>query len=193
MTFKQRLIEMHACQDAVNWVEDRTIKQAWDDCYRGDWMLWLLEEMKGEEGWLDEKGIMLLGCWCARRSLKYIPKGETRPLKAIEAKEGWARGYVTEEKMIDASNAAWDAASDLTWGSVNDLTRDAAYAAAYDTSNAAVWAASDAAWAAAYDVVRDIARYAANAAARYAAYNEESSIQADYIRSKTIPLIDSGE
>ena len=42
MSFKQQLIEMDACQEAIDWVENRTIKEAWTDCQRGDWMLWLL-------------------------------------------------------------------------------------------------------------------------------------------------------
>jgi len=99
MSFKQQLIDWEVCKKAIQWVEDRTLQQAWNDCPRGDWMLWLLEEMKEKEGWLDEKQITLLDCWCARRTFKYLPEGETRPLKAIEAKEAWARGEMTRKEM----------------------------------------------------------------------------------------------
>jgi len=191
MSFKQQLIKMKACKEAIDWVEDRTIQQAWKDCSHGDWMLWLLEMMKKEEGWPDEKQNTLFGCWCARRALKYVPEGETRPLKAIEAKEKWAKGEITREEMIAARTAARSVALASAW--------DAASSAA----NAAAWAsvsiaARYAAWAAANDAAR-VAASAANAAARVAAsatawgvvwdaaYDEELSIQADYIRTQFTP------
>jgi len=164
MSFKQQLINLDVCKEAIDWVEDRTIQQAWKDCHRGDWMLWLLEQMEGEKGWLDEKEIMLLGCWCARRALKYVSEGETRPLKAIEAKEKWAKGEITREEM--------------------DAARSAANAAAWATTSIAE---RFAAWAAA----RSAARAAAIAAAIVAAMvcNEESLIQADYIRMQFTPPV----
>ena len=192
MSFKQQLIEMDACQDTIDWVEDRTIQQAWTDCQRGDWMLSLLETMKKEEGWLDEKEILLLGCWCARRALKYVPEGETRPLKAIEAKEKWAKGEITREEMDAAKAAARSAARSVA---------NAAYAAANATN--ATNAARVAAWAAARSAARASAAWVTARAAAYAAYaaasdaewnaawdaayNKESSIQADYIRTQFTP------
>jgi len=118
MSFKQQLIEMKACQEAIDWVGERTIQQAWKDCHRGDWMLWLLEKV---EGWVDEKEIMLLGCWCARRVLKYVPKEETRPLKAIEAKEKWIRGEITREEMVAVYDAAYDAIYDSTYDGATNV------------------------------------------------------------------------
>ena len=179
MSFKQFLIEMNACQEAIDWVENRTIKEAWTDCHRGDWMLWFLEEMKEKEGWLDEKEIMLLGCWCARRALKYVSEGETRPLKAIEAKEKWARGETTKEEMDAARAAARSAA--------RAAARSAAWASASVAARAAVWAANDSARAAAYAAALTV-NDSAKAAVCDAAYDEELSIQADYIRTQfTLP------
>jgi len=178
MSFKQQLIKLNVCQDAIDWVEDRTIQQAWNDCRRGNWMLWLLEEMKEEEGWLDEKEIMLLGCWCSRRALKYMPEGETRSLKAIEAKEAWARGEITREEMVAARPAAWAA--------INDA-RDANAVSA--TTSAASAAASAAAWAAAWATAKTVTWAAACTAAWDASWVEEASIQADYIRTQFTPPV----
>jgi len=196
MSFKQQLIEMDACQEAIDWVENRTIKEAWTDCQRGDWMLWLLEQMEGEKGWLDEKKIMLLGCWCTRRALKYVPEGETRPLKAIETKEKWAKGETTREEMdvarsvamTAASDAEWAAARSAAWAAVNDTVNDSANDAARSAAWAAAWAAayaaaSDAEWNAVWDAANDTTCDVTWTAA----YNKESSIQTDYIRTQFTP------
>jgi hypothetical protein len=176
MSFKQQLIEMEACREIINWVEDRTLEQAWRDCHRGDWMLWLLEEMGGKEGWLNEKEIMLLGCWCTRRALKYVSEEEKRPLKAIEAKEAWIRGKITIKEMITALDAAVVAAFTTSSVTAWDAAWDAASAAAsVDASVAAAHAVKAAAWAAwtANDVTST-------------AEHEESLVQAEYIRTQFI-------
>ena len=36
MTFADQLRKMSACSDAVAWVGDRTLQQAWTTCERGD-------------------------------------------------------------------------------------------------------------------------------------------------------------
>ena len=42
MTDRDKLVAMRACQSALDWIGDRTIEQAWSECRRIDWMLWLL-------------------------------------------------------------------------------------------------------------------------------------------------------
>ena len=39
-----RLAEMKACKEAIKFVKDNnyTLKQAWNNCERADWMLWLM-------------------------------------------------------------------------------------------------------------------------------------------------------
>jgi len=34
--FKKQLQEIDACSEVVEWVEDRTLEQAWSECHRGD-------------------------------------------------------------------------------------------------------------------------------------------------------------
>jgi hypothetical protein len=135
-----------ACEDAVRWCETQpNIKAAWNDCKRGDWMLWLLAQGI-KRGDTRHRKVVLACCKCVRLALKYVPKGEKRPLKAIQLTEKWARGDNSSITLSNLRAAAADAA--------------AAYAAAYAADAAAAYAAYAAAYAAAA-----AAAYAANAAA----------------------------
>ena len=143
------LEQMSACNDAIEWIREyKTKQEAWDKCERGDWMLWYLGKKAGSPQSQSRKELVLIACKCARLSLKYVPKSEKRPLKAIQTAEKWAKSDkgVT---LIDVRNAAYAAAA-----------ADAADAAAY------------AAFAAAYAAYAAYSAYAGNAAAyaSYAAY-----------------------
>jgi hypothetical protein len=152
-----RIKELGACGEAVkNALDYKTSQELWDNCERGDWMLWLIGKLSGESESEKRKGLVLAACECARLMLKLVAKGETRPLKAIETAEKWAKGKATiQEVRADAADAA-DAAN-------------TAYAA--NAANAAAYAAY-AAYAAAYAAY---AAYAANAA--YAAYAWQSTLK----------------
>ncbi len=41
ITFAERLTQLGACPAAIDWVGDKTARQAWHECCRYDWMLWL--------------------------------------------------------------------------------------------------------------------------------------------------------
>ena len=111
MTFRERLFEMGACSEAVEWVGDKTLAEAWVTCERADWMLWLVSKIDGSY----TPRIRLAACACARTSLKYVPAGEDRPRLAIECAERYARGEATKDELAAARAAAWDAAWDAAW------------------------------------------------------------------------------
>ena len=46
MKFKQLLRELDACQEAIDWVGDKTIEQAVEQCDRGDWFRWLASKIE---------------------------------------------------------------------------------------------------------------------------------------------------
>jgi hypothetical protein len=94
MTTLDILFIMHACNNACRWVGKRSPKQAWDECPRGDWLLWIASELN-----IDCKLVVLATCGCARLGLGYVPTGETRPLVAIETAEKWTRGEATSEQV----------------------------------------------------------------------------------------------
>ena len=153
------LNELHACGEAIEWVESfPTLQKGWDKCERGDWMLWLLGKQSGKSGSQSRKKLVLTACKCARLALKYVPKNEKRPLKAIQTAEKWGGGdssisladvknaYVAASAYADAADAddaayAADAAAYAAYAAADAAY--AAYAAAY-----AAYAAADAAYAA---------------------------------------------
>jgi len=146
MTFKQQLIDMNACHEAVVWVGRKSLKTAWSKCERGDWMLWLAGKLD-----IDRKLLVLAACDCAEPALKLIPEGEDRPRQAIQTARDWCNGLASLEDVRNAANAANAAAN-------------AADVAAYAAADVAAYAANaanaaDAAYAAAY------AAYAGYAAA----------------------------
>ena len=154
----KKLKQLKPCYDALEWVEKQpSRKSAWDNCERGDWMLWLLGKRSGEVGSKSRKKLVWTACQCARLSLPYVEKGEERPLKAIETAEKYTKGDATLDEVRKAGDAAY--AYDA------DADAYAAYAAAYAAYAAAY--AANAAYAAAY--AANAAYDAAYAAAAYAA------------------------
>ena len=47
--FIQFLRSISACDDAVDWVGEKSLQEAWETCPRGDWMLWLAHKMGVEK------------------------------------------------------------------------------------------------------------------------------------------------
>lgn len=45
-TFKEKLKMLDACQESLEWVGEQTIEQAWENCTRSDWMMWILCQSK---------------------------------------------------------------------------------------------------------------------------------------------------
>lgn len=159
------LKNMNACSGAVEWVSSyKSPANAWRYCDRGDWMLWIIgKTIKTED---ERKILVLVACQCARLSLKYVTKGETRPVKAIQAAEAWAKNKkgILLQDVKAAAYAAYVA-----------YAAYAAYAAAY-----AAYAAADAGYAAA-----EAAGYATGYAAGYAAENNKVlKLCADIVRKK---------
>ena len=102
-----KLKRLKACQEAIDYAKGfETLQDAWNACERGDWMLWLVGKQSGKPGSKKRKLLVLTACKCARLSLKYVAKGENRPLKAIETAEGWARGENTLDEVMSAASAA---------------------------------------------------------------------------------------
>ena len=104
---------------------------------RADWLLWLL----GHTG-TPHREMVRLACLCARRALRYVPEGEMRPLRAIEAAERWVASP-TDKTAAEAagaaeaaSRAAWAAwAAEATWSA------EAAAAEAAEDASRAAWVA----------------------------------------------------
>jgi len=164
------LRSMGACTEARDWAKKQsTYRGAWEKCQNADWMLWLV----GRVG-KDRKRLTLCACEIARTVLHHVPKGETRPLRAIKMAEAWARGKdgVTPDDVRKVSAPASAYASALFEEVYDaDCASDAAFLAA-DAALSAAYAAYAAAtptyaFASAYGrAATEAAADAASAAAR---------------------------
>ncbi len=138
-----RNLKPKPCEESIVWARTQPDWQtAWNNCERGDWMLYRLGRglVQGSPSHRKLVGVV---CQVARLALPYVAQGEKRPEAAIALAERFAAG----ENI-----------------SITELRNAAAYAAAYAAD--AAYAAANAAYAAAY--AADAAANAANAA--YAAY-----------------------
>ena len=134
-----KVLEMLRSYQARNelqkWAKEHggPLQDLWRDCQRGDWLLWL-----AAEAGIDRHVVVETACVCARTALQYVPAGEERPRRAIEAAEAWARGEVGRAAVQAAVHAAEDAAfatagyaSAACAGNAADYAEAADYAATY--------------------------------------------------------------
>lgn len=92
-TLAKLLKKLGACHEAVDWTKGKTLAEAWQQCDRADWMLWLCGRMAGQEGWPTRPQIVLVACSLAEKVLPLFEKkypNDSRPRKAIEAARAWA-------------------------------------------------------------------------------------------------------
>jgi hypothetical protein len=154
MTALALLCRFKPCQAGREWLGDRSPADAWRDCRRGDWLLWV-----AAKAGVDRRLLVEAACDCAEPALAHVPHGELRPWWAIVVARAWCRGDATIEEIKEARAEAAEAA-----------VADAADAAAYAAAGAAyAAAAADAADADAADAAADAAAYAAADSAAYAA------------------------
>ena len=157
-----KLNKLGACNEAVEWAKEMKNGQAaWDNCERGDWMLWLAGKTAGKPKSVKRKKLVLCACECARLALKYVPKGEDRPLKCIETAEAWARGEASYDDLVEARRATAAYAYASAYASAASFASFASYAsyaasyAAYEAASYAAYAAYEAASYAAYEAADD--------------------------------------
>ena len=149
-TFKELLIELSACKDAIIWASNKTIEEVVKECHRGDWFLWLGRKIN-----LPLKEITLAKARCAKTVI-HLMKDE-RSIKAVEVAERFGLGLATREELDAAASYA----------------SAAAYASAAYAASAAAAAAAAAAYAAYYAAYTTA--YAADSAAAYIAYAKKEN------------------
>jgi hypothetical protein len=96
------LIRKYApCLEAVQWVGRRSVEEAWKECDRGDWLLWIAARVG-----VEHKKVVFAACQCVRLALPRVRAGENRPRKAIETAEAWCKGKAKRKDVRDAAYAA---------------------------------------------------------------------------------------
>ena len=106
----------------------KTLQQMWNQCERGDWLLWFCSHMIGRASWPTHQQLVLVSCQCARLEITHVKPGENRPLKVIETTEAWARGEATEEEVRNAVSAMYPMDRDDVTYIATEAVKSAAWA-----------------------------------------------------------------
>ena len=141
---KELLKKLNACDEAIEWAKDKSWKEIYNTCHRGDWLLWLYKRTNPD----DLQRLTLAKGHCAN-TVRHLMNDE-RSIKAVDTAIAFGEGKAILEELSVTASAAYAAASAAYFGAY------AAYFGAY-----AAYVAAYAAYAAAYDY----------AAAAYAAYD----------------------
>jgi hypothetical protein len=107
MTLQDQLSSINACAEAIQWVGERDLQTAWNECPRGDWMLWLYVRSKN----VDQRKLHLAKGYCAR-TVEHLMKDD-RSKKAVQAAIDFGNGEIDSEQLraaADAADAAYAAA-----------------------------------------------------------------------------------
>ena len=149
---KDILKKLNACEESIDWVKDRTIEQAINECERGDWMLWLFNKL-----FPDDLQLLTLAKGHCANTVRHLMTDE-RSIKAVDTAIAFGDGRATREELDAAASAA----------SAAFASASAAFAAfAYSTSAYSTYAA--AAYAAFASASYAASAYAASAYSTYAA------------------------
>jgi hypothetical protein len=106
---KQKLKELNACDEAMEWVGDRTIEQAVKDCHRGDWLLWLGQRIE-----IDHRKLTLAKGHCAN-TVRHLMKDQ-RSVDTVDVAIAYGEGKIGKEELAAAAAAyaAYAASHDIT-------------------------------------------------------------------------------
>ena len=129
------LEKLSACSEGVDYIADQSAVDAWNNCKRGDWMLWIASR-RG----VDIRILTKAKVECAKL-VEHLMTDE-RSINALRVAEKFANGEATNEELVAAYAAAAAAAAAAAYAA---YAADAAYAAAAAAAADAADAAADAA------------------------------------------------
>jgi hypothetical protein len=120
-----KLEKISACSDAREWVAtQKNYKEAWQNCERGDWMLWLAKRLR-----VDDRKLTLAKFKCANQ-VRHLMKDQ-RSLDALDAAEKYGNGEIGRDELDAAAYAAYAAADAAAYAAYAAADAAAAYDAAY--------------------------------------------------------------
>ena len=100
-----KLKKLDACNDAREWVAtQKNYKEAWQNCERGDWMLWLAKRLK-----VDDRKLTLAKFKCANQ-VRHLIKDQ-RSIAALDAAEKYGNGEISRDELNAAAAAAYAVAA----------------------------------------------------------------------------------
>lgn len=130
---QQLLIYLDACSDAREWAKDKSWKEIYTTCHRGDWLLWLFARTNPD----NLRELALVKAHCAN-TVRHLMK-DKRSTDAVDAAISFGLGEITLKQLTEFRIAAADAADAI------DATAYYAAYAAYAAASTATFVADDAA------------------------------------------------
>ena len=95
-----KLEKLRACKDAIEWVKSqKSPEEAWQNCHRGDWMLWIAKRLD-----VDDRLLTLAKATCANQVRHLMT--DQRSIDALDASFRYAKGELTREELNTAAAAA---------------------------------------------------------------------------------------
>jgi len=155
---KKLLEDLNACNEAKDWIENKSIDEAVASCHRGDWLLWLADKIN-----IDKRKLTLAKGYCAN-TVRHL-MNDDRSIAAVDAAIKYGNGEISEDELNFA------AASTAAAYFADAASASAAYAAGADAGAAGAAYAAGAAAAA-----------SAAAAAYFGAKIKNQKITADICR-----------
>ena len=98
---KELLIKLYACQEARIWAGEKSWKEIYDTCHRGDWLLWLFRRTNPK----DLQLLTLAKGHCAN-TVRHLMKDE-RSIKAVDTAILFGEGKISREDLNAAHAAAY--------------------------------------------------------------------------------------
>ena len=108
--FEALLVKLVACSETRDWARGKTLREMWNTCERGDWMLWLAARY----GDVPLKTLVAIACDAAEPAMACVPAGETRPQECLATTRRWLKDEATIEEVYAAAWAA-GAAEAAAW------------------------------------------------------------------------------
>jgi hypothetical protein len=102
---KEKLIELKACKQALEWAGDKTWEEIYNTCHRGDWLLWLFAKTNPD----DLQLLTLAKAHCANTVRRLMM--DERSTNAVDVAIAFGEGKATIEELNVARTAAEDAAT----------------------------------------------------------------------------------
>ena len=115
-TAMKKLEKLNACGEAILYVRtQKSVAEAWKNCERGDWMLWIAKKLN-----VDDRKLTMTKATCVKQ-VEHLLKDQ-RSKDALQACFDYATGRISREELnILAENAY--AAADVT--RINSLKKSA--------------------------------------------------------------------
>jgi len=136
-----KIDHLRPCYDAREWLSQQTDpQQAWNDCPRGDWMLWLIGKHIKSEPWSDDRKPFLACCLDCAATVSHLWPAATA--EAVAALRQWIAGECDVETAKMARLKLWSAAAAAAAyaayaADADAAAADAAHAAARTQNRAA--------------------------------------------------------